>query len=95
MRRDVIEKRAREAFSRAHPLDKILTRYDKDCDVLYVSFLKSEPEAADFGRCIGDYIIRVKDSRVIGVTVLDALSHLANNFADSPKILWPESLLLA
>ena len=33
-------------------------------------------QKADFGRRFGDYIVRVKDGFVVGVTILDATSHL-------------------
>jgi len=81
-----IEKAAQRVFSAlfSRPEAQTLVDYDKSEDVLYVNFLCSEPEAADFGRRFGDYIIRIKGRRVVGVTVINAIEHFDKHFEDIP-----------
>lgn len=83
-----IEKVAIKIFSLLKPKSKILTDYDKSEDVLYINFVNSEPQKADFGRRFGDYIIRMKnDGTVVGVTILNAMEHFQKRFVDKPPIL--------
>ena len=93
MRSSEIEKTARATFSSRYPEDKILAKYDRDADVLYVNFLTSEPQKADFGRRFGDYIVRIKKGLVIGVTIINAMLHYDTRFNDCPPILWHKSII--
>lgn len=82
-----IERVATTVFGRIKPASDILIDYDEKEDVLYVNFLNSDPQKADFGRRFGDYIIRIKDGLVIGVTIISAKSHFRKGFDDMPPIL--------
>lgn len=44
--------------------------YDKENDVLYISFY-NPPLEADFSHKRGDFLFRSKDSKPIGVTILN------------------------
>lgn len=88
MRSKEIEDAARNVFSFRAPEDKILAKYDRDADVLYINFLESDPQKADFGRRFGDYIVRFKNKVVIGFTIINALYHFDVSFLDGPPILW-------
>lgn len=55
--------------------DKVVINYDKDGDVLYVSF--GQPKSADDTEIIGsNLLIRKKGKKIIGITFL--------NFKSSP-----------
>jgi uncharacterized protein YuzE len=82
-----LEKVAIEVFKVIKPNFKILTSYDSVQDVLYLNFVKSPPQEADFARRFGDYIIRIKDGRIIGITILNAKEHSQKRFEDSPSII--------
>lgn len=88
MKKRDLENLAIEVFSSRIPKDKILADYDSDADVLYVNFLESSPQEADFGRKFGDYIIRFKNKIVIGITIINAIYHSDIRFIDVPSILW-------
>ena len=81
-----ISKVAMKFFSELRPNAKILVDYDTSEDVLYVNYLNSSPQKADFGRRFGDYIIRLKKGVVVGVTILNAKEHLNQDFKDLPRI---------
>lgn len=49
---------------------KIITNYDKDADVMYVSFY-DPPLEADFSQKNRNCIFRYRDLECIGVTILD------------------------
>jgi len=74
---------------------KILVDYDCLEDVLYVNYLNSEPREADYAKRFGDYIIRFKDKKIIGVTVINAMAHFKINFEDSPSIIREKRLVYA
>ena len=82
-----IKKLAAEVFSGILPASKILIDYDQPEDVLYINYLNSSPQEADFGRRFGDYIIRVKNGQIVGVTILNAKVHFQRRFEDIPTIL--------
>lgn len=91
-----IEKVAATVFHSMKPNSEILVDYDEKEDVLYINFLNSKPQKADFGRRFGDYVIRIKDGLVIGVTIISAMRHFKNGFDDAPTILSkPRTLVLA
>ena len=68
------------------PKSKILVDYDRHNDVLYINFLNSDPQKADFGTRLGDYIIRMKENKVVGVTILNAREHFQRHFEDNPIV---------
>ena len=78
---------ATNVFRSVKPNSKVIVDYDDVEDVLYVNYQNSPVQAADFGRRFGDYIVRVKNGFVIGVTILDAKLHFEKKFADKPLIL--------
>jgi uncharacterized protein YuzE len=78
---------ATTAFRSIKPECKIVIDYDKAEDVLYINYKNSPIQKADFGRRFGDYVIRIKDGHVIGVTILEASKHCGKNFDDKPTIL--------
>lgn len=78
---------ATSKFSSIKPDSKITVDYDKVEDVLYINYRNSPIQKADFARRFGDYIVRIKDGRVIGVTILEASKHCKKNFEDKPTIL--------
>ena len=82
-----IEKVAREVLACGKPVSKILVDYDKSEDVLYLNYLSSNPQEADFGTKIGDYILRFKKNFIVGVTILNAIEHFKKQFSDVPEIL--------
>jgi uncharacterized protein YuzE len=82
-----IEKLAIKVFSVIKPNSDILTDYDGKEDVLYINYLNSGLQMADFGRRFGDYIIRLKNGLIIGVTILNASEHYRKRFEDKPSIL--------
>ncbi len=49
---------------------ELLYKYDKEADVFYINFF-NPPLEADDSRTIGPCIIRLKEGKVIGVTILD------------------------
>jgi uncharacterized protein YuzE len=82
-----IEEVATTVFKTVKPNKNIVVDYDKEEDVLYINFPKSPIQVADFARRFGDYIVRIKDGTVIGVTIINAKQHLRKSFADKPSIL--------
>jgi len=78
---------ATDIFHTIKPDSKIIIDYDKKEDVLYINYHNSPLQKADFGRRFGDYIVRIKDGVVIGVTILNASLHFKRNFSDKPSIL--------
>lgn len=91
-----IEKVAVTVFHSIKPKSDIFVDYDDVEDVLYVNFLNSDRQKADFGRRFGDYIIRIKNGFVIGVTIISAMRHFKKGFEDMPHILRkPTTLILA
>lgn len=82
-----IEKVAATIFHNLKPDCDILVDYDEKEDVLYVNFLNSNPQKADFARRFGDYILRIKDGLVIGITILSAQRHFRSEFDDIPEML--------
>lgn len=91
-----IEKIAAIVFQKIKPTSKILIDYDEREDVLYINFLNSDAQKADFGRRFGDYVIRIKDGLVVGVTIISAMRHYQKGFEDMPPILKePVTLVLA
>lgn len=82
-----IEKKAVELLADGRPREKIIANYDKVEDVLYINFLKSPPQEADYGHRVRDYIVRMKDREVVGVTVLNAQKHFLTDFKDIPEIV--------
>jgi uncharacterized protein YuzE len=53
------------------PVDKFSVDYDREADVLYVSFERPQ-EATDSEMRDDGVLIRYRDDRVIGITVLNA-----------------------
>lgn len=51
-------------------MSETLIRYDKESDVLYISF-HDPPLAADFSNRVGDFLFRTKDGDPIGVTIMN------------------------
>jgi len=89
-----IEKAAIEAFSGLNPDKKIIADYDKSEDVLYLNFVNSPPETADFGRCFGDYILRFKNNGlIVGITIVNAKEHYEKHFEDKPQSLVEPTLI--
>jgi uncharacterized protein YuzE len=82
-----IEELAIQIFSVIRPKSSLLTDYDEREDVLYINYCNSGPQMADFGRRFGDYIVRLKDGFVVGVTILNASEHYKKKFEDKPSIL--------
>lgn len=82
-----IEKVAIAILGCGRPASKIMVDYDKLQDVLYINYLNSDPEEADFGTKVGDYILRFKKNFIVGVTILNAEEHLKKRFSDVPDIL--------
>lgn len=82
-----IEKVAVEVFSQKKTAQKILAKYDMPDDVLYVNFLNSNAQKADFGTRLGDYIFRLKRNVIVGVTILNAMEHFRRRFEDMPSII--------
>lgn len=78
---------AMTVFHSIKPDSHITVDYDEVEDVLYVNFHDSPIQEADFGRRFGDYIVRIKQGFVIGVTVLNAQYHSDKQFEDKPSIL--------
>lgn len=78
---------ATDVFQRVKPESHVIVDYDKVEDVLYVNFTNSPVQEADFGRRFGDYIVRIRQGLVIGVTILNAQYHYKRNFSDKPSIL--------
>lgn len=68
--------------------------YDKEEDVLYIQYVHSSLEADDATQ-IGDYILRFFKSKVIGITIINALKHVRANFMDAPDIFADEKLIYA
>ncbi len=59
------------------PHERIWTSYDKEADVLYISFEK--PSHADDSEITDDnIIIRYEAGEVVGITVLDASKRVGN-----------------
>ncbi len=59
------------------PHSRIWTSYDKEADVLYISFKK--PSHADDSEITDDnIIIRYEGEEVVGITVLDASKRVRN-----------------
>ena len=79
-----------QIFTCVRPKTEILANYDRSEDVLYVNFLSSAPQKADFGTKLGDYIVRLKKNEIVGVTVLNALEHFQKRFSDIPEIILAE-----
>ena len=79
-----MEKVAIEVFSHIKPKSEILVDYDTLADVLYINFLNSDPQKADFGTRLGDYIVRMKENMVVGITVINAKEHFQRRFEDNP-----------
>jgi uncharacterized protein YuzE len=82
-----IERKAVEFLADGRKKEKILANYDKVEDVLYINFLKSPPQEADYGHRVRDYIVRMKGREVVGVTILNAREHSLKNFSDIPEIV--------
>jgi uncharacterized protein YuzE len=82
-----IAKVATDVFQAVKPESHVIVDYDKVEDVLYVNFTDSPVQEADFGRRFGDYIVRIRQGLVIGVTVLNAHTHYQIKFSDKPSIL--------
>jgi len=82
-----IAKVATDVFQTIKPESHVIVDYDNVEDVLYVNFTNSPVQEADFGRRFGDYIVRIRQGLVIGVTVLNAQHHYKMNFSDKPSIL--------
>jgi len=78
---------ATSIFHAIKPDSEIVVDYDRKVDVLYINFHSSPLQKADFGRRFGDYIVRIKQGLVIGVTVINASFHLKRSFSDKPSIL--------
>jgi uncharacterized protein YuzE len=78
---------ATTVFHAIKPDAKIIINYDEEEDVLYINYTKSPILKADFGRRFNDYIIRIKNNSVIGVTILNAISHSKIRFNDKPLLL--------
>jgi len=56
--------------------DKIRVDYDAEGDVLYISFGK--PQAADDADITDDdVIVRTRDGKIVGITILDASARLS------------------
>ena len=68
--------------------------YDKEEDVLYIQYGSSSVEADDATQ-LGDYILRFVKSKVIGLTIINALKHIRANFMDAPNIFADEKLIYA
>jgi uncharacterized protein YuzE len=83
----LLEKVATAVFQAIKPDSHVVIDYDQEEDVLYINYTNSPLQPADFGRRFGDYIIRIRESLVIGVTILNAHIHFANRFSDKPSIL--------
>lgn len=82
-----IEKVAVEVFSCVSHDSEVLADYDRSEDVIYVNFLNSSPQKADFGTKLGDYIVRFKKNKIVGVTILNAMEHSRKRFNDMPDVL--------
>ncbi len=54
---------------------KTTTRYDEEMDVLYTNFYTPPSLEADFTHRMGDYAMRYKDGKLIGITHLNVLHH--------------------
>lgn len=62
-------------MAKAEVIEKIVTDYDKKGDVLYISF--GPPVPADDSDVIdGDVIVRLKDGKIVGLTILNAKKRL-------------------
>jgi uncharacterized protein YuzE len=53
------------------PVDKFWVDYDREADVLYVSFRRPQ-EATDSEMRDDGVLVRYRDGQVVGITVLDA-----------------------
>jgi uncharacterized protein YuzE len=89
-----IKELAIQTFSICRPESKLIADYDKSGDVLYLNFLNSEPQEADYGRRFGDYILRIKGQAIVGVTILNAKEHFDKNFEDKPFFLAKQITLI-
>ena len=70
-----------EATLRVQEVEKLDIDYDRDRDVLYISF--GEPTAADDSELLAnDIIVRYKGKRAVGITVPD-FSQRINRKRDS------------
>lgn len=72
-----------------NPKRKTNTRYDQEADVLYTNFYTPSLEA-DFTHRIGDFAMRYKDRKLIGITFLNALKHCGVDAVKKNKILLKE-----
>jgi hypothetical protein len=82
-----IEKLAITVLGCGRSASKVMVNYDRLEDVLYLNYLNSDPQKADFGTKVGDYILRFKRNVIVGVTVLNAKEHFRKQFSDVPDIL--------
>ena len=89
-----IEKEAVEVFSCVSHGSEVMASYDRREDVLYINFLNTAPQEADFGTKLGDYIVRLKRNKIVGVTILNATEHFQRRFNDMPDILYEVILLV-
>jgi uncharacterized protein YuzE len=89
-----IVKVATTIFHTIKPDSDIVVKYDRIEDVLHIDYTDSPVQKAGFGGRFGDYIVRVKQGRVIGVTILNAQRHFERNFSDKPPILTRETSLI-
>ncbi len=78
---------ATNVFHAIKPDSEITIDYDEEADVLYINYHNSPLQKADFGRRFGDYIVRIRQTLVIGVTIINASLHLKKSFSDKPSIL--------